>query len=254
MNDQTPTRKKLKPAIAYTRVSTEKQGRSGHGEELQMVTIQEFARHEGYEIVRTFSDVKTGMGEQSMLSRPHVREAVMLAREKGWTILVDGFDRFSRNTSAVEKIITEGGVKLISCQSGEGASHAVIMSVAARAQREGELISINTKSALQKLKEQGVKLGNRTNLAEARSLAVAATKARVDKQVRELTLVIDELRDGGCTTARAIAGSLNAKGYRTSRGKEWTDKNIRRVLTQIDERKQVFQGEPYAENELWGRF
>ncbi|WP_018046178.1 recombinase family protein [Methylobacterium sp. 88A] len=254
MNDQGPTRKKLKPAIAYVRVSTERQGRSGHGQELQMVAIREFARHEGYEIVRTFSDVETGMKEASIRNRPGVLDAIKLSREEGATILVDELGRFSRDVSTVQKIVAQGRLKVIGCRSGEGTSYASIMSIAARAQREGEQISISTKAALQKLKDQGVPLGNRTNLAEARSLAVTATKARVDKQVRELAPVIEDLRDSGCTTARTIAEGLNAKGYRTSRGIEWTDRNIRRLLTQIDERKQVSQGERYAENELWGRF
>ncbi len=46
--------------VAYYRVSTEKQGRSGLGLEAQRSAVQAFARSEGMEIAAEFTEVETG--------------------------------------------------------------------------------------------------------------------------------------------------------------------------------------------------
>jgi DNA invertase Pin-like site-specific DNA recombinase len=50
----------MKAAIAYIRVSTGKQGKSGLGLEAQQATIQRFADQEGLEIVQSFTEVQSG--------------------------------------------------------------------------------------------------------------------------------------------------------------------------------------------------
>jgi DNA invertase Pin-like site-specific DNA recombinase len=51
-----------KPLIAYIRVSTSQQGRSGLGIEAQRETLRHFADAEGFEITREFVEVETGRG------------------------------------------------------------------------------------------------------------------------------------------------------------------------------------------------
>ena len=50
----------MKTAIAYVRVSTAQQGRSGLGIEAQHAALARFAEAEGYELVETFEEVETG--------------------------------------------------------------------------------------------------------------------------------------------------------------------------------------------------
>ena len=50
----------MKPAIAYIRVSTQRQGKSGLGLEAQQALIRRFADQEGFEIVQTFTEVQSG--------------------------------------------------------------------------------------------------------------------------------------------------------------------------------------------------
>lgn len=228
-DDQRP----LKPAIAYTRVSTKKQSVDGYGHEFQTVTIKAFALRQHYKILAAFSDDETGMGETSIADRKGVADAMQLSREKDWPILVDEFSRFSRNTRTFENLVVRRHLKLVSCRLGVNASYAVIMSIAARVEREGELISQNTKRALQKLKEQGVLLGNRTNLDEAQRKGAASTKARALQRTRALDPVVRGLRREGRTTARAIAEGLNMKGLRTPLDKAWTVSNVRHLLKQL---------------------
>ncbi|KQP53676.1 recombinase family protein [Methylobacterium sp. Leaf108] len=248
----------LKKAIAYIRVSTERQGKHGNGLDLQVTAIQEFARQEGFQIVDTFRDATSGMGEHLFSDRPGVMEACELSRVKRWPIIVDGLDRFARNTVVLEQVIADRRLTVISCRRGESRSHATIMAEAARAQREGELISENTRRALQKLKEQGVRLGNPTNLEEAQRKGVESNKARANQLTRELAPVIQELRQGGKKTAQAIAEGLNQQGHRTPRGELWKGTNVRRLIKQVDElaitQRATAEAERYKDNPDWGAF
>lgn len=244
----------LKPAIAYVRVSTKKQEEAGSGPDLQMTRIREFARHAGYRIVHTFSDAETGMGEDTVRERKGVMEAIQLCREKKLTILVDGLDRFARNASVIEEVVVQEGLKVVSCKIGEGASNAVIMAEAARAEHEGRIIGINTKRALKKLKDEGKRLGNRVNLEEAQVKGAAMNRDGALERARELTPAISKLRDDGRTTAKEIAEGLNLLGLRTSRGEDWNEGNVRRLLRRVAEIHRAEEEAKDLENPDWGMF
>ena len=61
----------MEQAVAYLRVSTERQGRSGLGLEAQRDIIARFAQGEGVEIVGEFVEVETGKGADALGGRPH---------------------------------------------------------------------------------------------------------------------------------------------------------------------------------------
>lgn len=251
--------KRLKSAIAYLRVSTETQQKRGDGLDLQLIRIQEFARHAGYEIVEIFRDAHTGRGEDTFKNRPGATEAIKLSKEMGYPLLVDGLDRLTRNTAALERLVkAERLGKIISCKSSENGSFAAIMSDAARAQREAELISQRTKQALQERKAQGVRLGNPTNLDEARRAAAAAISQKAVKQTIDLDPLIRAMRAEGRKTADEIAEGLNLHGVPTSRGMTWNGGNVRRLLDRIKKleaaRASEEKAQRYEGNELWGAF
>jgi DNA invertase Pin-like site-specific DNA recombinase len=56
----------VRPIIAYHRVSTARQGRSGLGLEAQREALGRFATAEGFEIVREYTEVETGKGAMSL--------------------------------------------------------------------------------------------------------------------------------------------------------------------------------------------
>jgi DNA invertase Pin-like site-specific DNA recombinase len=68
----------MKPAIAYARVSTEKQGYSGLGLDAQLVQITQFAADSGYEIVDPpFLEVASATGAHSMRKRTKLGAAIV---------------------------------------------------------------------------------------------------------------------------------------------------------------------------------
>ena len=66
----------MKTAIAYTRVSTKKQGKSGLGLEAQQEALARFAEAEGYQLIETFSEVETGKGADALDRRPKLKAAI----------------------------------------------------------------------------------------------------------------------------------------------------------------------------------
>jgi hypothetical protein len=206
----------------------------------------------GYKLDRVFRDAESAMGEDSIRKRAGAVAAMRLSLDRGWPILVAGYDRFSRNTRTINDYVVQGRLKLISCLDGENAPYASILSRAEMEESLGRIISQKTKEKMQELREQGVLLGNRTNLPEAQKKGAAANKARAQARIRELAPVIQELRDAGHITARAIAEGLNMRGWPTPQGKDWTQGNVRNLLKQVAAFDEAQEREECLEDDSWG--
>ena len=60
-------------AIAYYRVSTARQGRSGLGIEAQRAAVLRFAEAEGINLVAEHTEIETGKGADALERRPQLR-------------------------------------------------------------------------------------------------------------------------------------------------------------------------------------
>ena len=69
-----------KPLVAYFRVSTREQGRSGLGIDAQRAAVARFAAVEGYELVGEFVEVETGKGADALERRPQLAAVLAEAR------------------------------------------------------------------------------------------------------------------------------------------------------------------------------
>jgi DNA invertase Pin-like site-specific DNA recombinase len=56
----------MQQAVAYYRVSTARQGRSGLGIEAQRASVQRFSEAEGFELTAEFVEVETGKGADAL--------------------------------------------------------------------------------------------------------------------------------------------------------------------------------------------
>ena len=70
--------------IAYLRVSSIQQGKSGLGIEAQREALERFAAAEGYAIAREFVEVETGKGADALERRPQLAAALADARKRRW--------------------------------------------------------------------------------------------------------------------------------------------------------------------------
>src|SRR6516225_8177366 len=92
----TKHKKPLKMAVAYLRVSTQGQAKSGLGLEAQCDAIQAFAKSEGFKIAETFEEHESGKGADALDRRPELAAAIKAARKHGGPVIVSKLDRLSQ--------------------------------------------------------------------------------------------------------------------------------------------------------------
>src|SRR5271166_2846781 len=152
--------------VSYIRVSTGKQGKSGLGIEAQRQAIARFAAAEGREVLAEFVEVETGKGSDALDRRPKLAEALAKARKAKAPVVVAKLCRLSRDVAFISGLMAQH-VPFIVTELGADADPFMLHIYAALAEKERRLISERTKASLAAAKPRGVKLGNRTNLAEA---------------------------------------------------------------------------------------
>ncbi len=166
-----------KPLIAYLRVSTREQDRSGLGMDAQRAAVTRFAEDEGFEIAAEFVEVETGKGADALDRRPQLAAALAEARQhgKGTPVAVAKLDRLSRDVDFISGLMTHR-VPFVVADLGPDVEPFLLHLYAALAEKERALISSRTKAALAAAKARGQVLGN-PRLSEARSAFNAAQTA-----------------------------------------------------------------------------
>lgn len=219
--------------VAYERVSTARQGKSGLGLDAQRKAIDDFAASRNAEVTSRFTEVESG----KRADRPELLKALHLAKLTGATLVIAKLDRLSRN-AAFLLTLRDSGVRFLACDMPE-ANDLTVGIMALVAQQEREAISRRTREALAAAKARGVKLGNPNGAAALRragkgGAALRATvRANADAHAADLAEVIGEIRTRGYHTLRAIAAELNARGILTRRGGQWHVSNVRNLIARM---------------------
>src|SRR5216683_2497242 len=187
----------MKPAIAYIRVSTARQGKSGLGLAAQQEALARFAEAEGYNFLQTFDEVETGKGADALDRRPQLAAALKAAKQIKGPI-----------------IVTELGADV---------DPFMLHIHAAFVEKERRLISQRTKDALAAKKAQGVKLGG-LNAGGIRKRDEALGRAE------QLRPIFAELAG---MSARGIAAVLNERKIPTPAGGAWHSVTVLRVQKRL---------------------
>jgi DNA invertase Pin-like site-specific DNA recombinase len=219
--------------VAYVRVSTARQGRSGLGLEAQAEAISRFAAAEGFEIVKTFTEVETGKGSDALERRPQLSAALAEARRQGkCAVAVAKLDRLSRDVHFISGLMSQR-VPFLVAELGPDVDPFVMHLFAAIAEKERALISTRTKAALAAAKARGTKIGgDRGSLTdEVRQAATASLKAQAQAFAFSVKPAIDKLRAQGASSLRDFARGLSEQGVATARGgSAWSASQVKRVL------------------------
>jgi DNA invertase Pin-like site-specific DNA recombinase len=219
----------MKPIVAYLRVSTVQQGRSGLGIEAQREAIARFIEAEGYSLAGEFVEVETGKGADALDRRPQLVAALAQARKAKCPVVVAKLDRLSRDVHFISGLMTKR-VPFVVVELGADVDPFMLHIYAALAEKERKLISERTRAALASKKAQGAALGNRTNLGEAQQRGAASTRAAAGAFASNTLPIIRQIEASGVSGLRAIAAALNARGIRTARGGGWHATTVRNML------------------------
>jgi DNA invertase Pin-like site-specific DNA recombinase len=217
-----------RPIIAYIRVSTSQQGRSGLGIEAQRQALAQFAQAEAFEITKEFVEVETGKGADALDRRPQLKAALAAARKLRCHVAVAKLDRLSRDVHFISGLMAHK-VPFLVAELGPDVDPFVLHLFAALAEKERALISTRTRQALSAAKARGVTLGN-PKLHVARKNAVDAVRSEADRFAANVLPIIREAQKAGARTLREIAEALNARGIATARGGQWYAKSVANIL------------------------
>jgi DNA invertase Pin-like site-specific DNA recombinase len=194
----------MERAIAYLRVSTQRQQRSGLGIEAQRVTIERLAKTESLAIAAEFVEFESGKGADALERRPQLAAALAAAKSSKCSVVVAKLNRLSRDVAFVSGL-TAQQVPFIVAELGRDADPFMLHLYAALAEKERRLISERTRGALAAKKAAGARLGNPHNLDHAGSLGRAAAARSADEFASGLIPVIQAICDTGALTLPSIA-------------------------------------------------
>jgi DNA invertase Pin-like site-specific DNA recombinase len=208
--------------VAYYRVSTQKQGRSGLGLEAQRKAIAAFAAAERFDIAGEYTEIETGKGADALVRRPQLKAALKAAKAARCSVAVAKLDRLSRDVAFIAGLMSQR-VPFIVTALGRDVDPFTLHIYAALAEQERRMISQRTSAGLQAAKERGVKLGNQ-RIADDNKAAAAARDAILKPVLKALI---------GSST-RVIAKELTNRGFATPSGsKNWNPMTVLRAMRRL---------------------
>src|SRR3954468_18761593 len=214
--------------IAYARVSTERQGRSGLGLEAQQAAIHAFLRAGDRLLAPIYVEVESGR----RTDRPELAKALEQCRVTGATLLIAKLDRLSRDAYFLLGL-ARAGVEFVAADMPT-ANRLTVGIMALVAEEEARMISARTKAALAAAKARGAKLGlanpARIDRHEVSAKGVAAVTASADQHAANVLPIIRTIQAAGVSSLHGVADALNARGIHTARGGKWYAATVRNML------------------------
>jgi len=228
----------MEAAVAYYRVSTRQQHRSGLGIEAQRATVMRFAEAENLQIIAEYVEAETGKGADALDRRPQLAAALAAAKTGKCCVLVSKLDRLSRDVAFVAGLMAQR-VPFIVAELGRDADPFMLHLYAALAEKERRLISERTKAALAIRKASGSKLGNPVNIREAGDVGRASLIATSDDHARSLLPLLRILRNEGAITIGGITTALNDRRVPTPRGARWHVSSVANLLARAQKLEEL---------------
>ena len=210
----------MKVAIAYYRVSTDRQGISGLGLEAQKQAVQQFTGLNGFALTDELVEVETGKKHR----RPILQLALEACKKQQATLLIAKLDRLARNVAFVSALI-ESGVDFKAVDMPD-ANKLMVHVIAAFAEYERDMISARTTEALRAARQRGVELGK-----YGRDVLSKQNKGLADRFALSLLPLVDELRRKGIKTVREITDEFNRRKIPTYRNSgRWHESTVHNII------------------------
>lgn len=216
----------MNKAVAYYRVSTSRQGKSGLGLEAQQNAVEQYCKINNHALLTEVTEVQS-----TRKHRAGLYEALELCRQHKASLIVARLDRLGRDVEQIAGIV-KSDVEIIVTDNPH-ANRFTIHILAAVAEEQRQRISETTKEALSAARNRGVELGK-----NGKVLSVANKQAAEDF-ANKLSPVIRRLKKRGIVTARAVCVELNKKNVPTFRtGGKWHPSSVHTLITRLNKQEQ----------------
>lgn len=201
--------------VAYYRVSTQQQGRSGLGLDAQRSAVRSFVGD--HEVIAEFTEIESGKRDD----RPQLELALEMASTNNAVLVIAKLDRLSRDVHFISGLLKRM-VPIKACDM-PNADNFQFHIMAAVAEKEREMIAERTRLAIAAKRARGEQWG--TNAARTNAAQSHAKSIRAD---------IQTLMDNGITRPAALAKALNDRSVRTSGGQQWGPGQVVRLLRRLN--------------------
>ena len=252
--------------IAYYRVSTQKQGRSGLGLDAQKELITSFVSSKGGELVDAFEEHESGKGANPLAKRVQLQAALEACRRSGAALVIAKLDRLARDVRFFLAVLDDYGVDICFAEFADmdpktDEGRMLLINMANFAEFEGRRISTRTKAAITAKRhrvEAGTDKSGKTEWSEAWGVAGAANlKPNIEQRQQQAvtfaagldTLLagfklqglnqreqVDELNKLGIKTpmaGRKRKKTVNGKKIEATVSGEWSLMQLQRVLKRL---------------------
>jgi DNA invertase Pin-like site-specific DNA recombinase len=216
--------------IAYYRVSTAKQGKSGLGLDAQSRTVQDFIKGDKRrDLIASYKEVESGKNDV----RTELNKAIDHCKKVGATLLIAKLDRLSRNVGFIF-MLRDSKVDFQALDLPD-ANTLTIGIFAVVAQHEREIISKRIREALAAKKARGFTLGTPANLTKKvikKGLQTRVENSKNNPNNRKAFEVIEQRRKQGYTFQQ-IADKLNDLGFKTRREKKFFPASVQALYNRF---------------------
>jgi DNA invertase Pin-like site-specific DNA recombinase len=228
--------------IAYVRVSTARQGKSGLELEAQRAAVIGLLQTNGGRLLEEFTEVESGKRSD----RPELQRAIRQVKVSGARLIIAKLDRLSRNPAFL-LALRDSGVRFVAADLPT-ADETVVGIMAVIAPREREMIAQRTMDALavarKRLAAEGRRLGNPNGTAALRrankgnSAAIAEVSRLAVSRAENYRDTLADIEPSSTLTLRAIPAELNRREIEAPRGGLWHPGSVAYLRSRLAPRAQ----------------
>lgn len=216
-------------AIAYYRVSTEEQGKSGLSLEAQQKAVNDFANANDLLLVEEFVEIRSSRSNMHFALKAALDEC----KKCSAVLLIAKLDRLSRNVAFIATLMDAKDVSFTVVDNPH-ADKIILHIMAVFAQYEREQISRRTSAALQAAKRKGVVLGK-----HGREVLSKVNRFNADMFAQKMKPIIDDLKSKGLITVREITAELNKLKIPTYKKHKWHISSVHKLLKRMSDQENI---------------
>jgi DNA invertase Pin-like site-specific DNA recombinase len=207
----------------------------GHGLDRQLESVRRWTKENGYEVVKVFKDVASGITDES--ERPSFREMIGDILSDGVrTIVVESLDRLAREYRIQETLLVylaSKGISLISARTGENVTEAIEGDPMRKAlvQIQGIFSELEKSELVLRLRKAREKARKKRGKCEGRK--AYGEESKEEQAIIKRIKLMRRRRRGGHRglTYEEISRRLNEEGIGTATGREWTAQTVHHIAT-----------------------
>lgn len=225
-------------AIAYTRVSSDKQRREGKSLAEQRLSIEAFAERSHILIEEWFEEAASAYGIRSIARRSVFQAAVEKAEKLKLPIVVASFDRVSRDLKSFIDYVRHRDLVFLSAEEGCFLTPANFEARIARAEAENRRRSQSGKDEYAQRRALGLPPRN-PDLDGARQKSADVRGAKAQAKADHLATILRSDPSLADLSLQKLAERLNELGRVDLQGKPWTKTSVHSAMSRLKEQQLV---------------